>query len=99
MDFIGLPFWHSMGFGLGLSVIMDPVAHRVMGAGGMGSFGWPGAFGTWWQADPENDMVLIFLVQDNIQLTAEAIAGTEQQDAPSQTALHAFQKLAYQALG
>jgi CubicO group peptidase (beta-lactamase class C family) len=98
MDFLGLPFWQSMGFGLGLSVIMDPVKHEAMGAGGTGSFGWPGAFGTWWQADPVNDMILMYLIQDNVELTAETVVGAEQQDVPSRTALFQFQKLAYEAL-
>lgn len=99
MDFMGLPFWVSMGFGLGLSVIMDPEAHKAMGAGGKGSFGWPGAFGTWWQADPENDVILMYLIQDFVELTAETVVGAEQQDVPSRTALFVLQKLAYEALG
>jgi CubicO group peptidase (beta-lactamase class C family) len=99
MDFMGLPFWVSMGFGLGLSVVMDPEAHKAMGAGGKGSFGWPGAFGTWWQADPQNDVILMYLIQDFVELTAETVVGAEQQDVPSRTALFVLQKLAYEALG
>ncbi len=98
MDFLGLPFWVSMGFGLGLSVIMDTEAHQAMGAGGEGSFGWPGAFGTWWQADPVNDVILMYLIQDFVELTAETVVGAEQQDVPSRTALFLMQKLAYEAL-
>ncbi len=41
--FMGRPFWDSMGFGLGVSVVMDPVKHAAVGAGGAGAFGWPGA--------------------------------------------------------
>jgi CubicO group peptidase (beta-lactamase class C family) len=33
-----------------------------LGMASMGSFGWPGVFGTWWEADPKQDMILIFLV-------------------------------------
>jgi CubicO group peptidase (beta-lactamase class C family) len=88
-----------MGFGLGLSVVMDPEAHKAMGAGGKGSFGWPGAFGTWWQADPQNDVILMYLIQDFVELTAETVVGAEQQDVPSRTALFVLQKLAYEALG
>jgi CubicO group peptidase (beta-lactamase class C family) len=99
MDFMGLPFWVSMGFGLGLSVVMDPEAHKAMGAGGKGSFGWPGAFGTWWQADPQNDVILMYLIQDFVELTAETVVGAEQQDVPSRTALFVLQNLAYEALG
>jgi CubicO group peptidase (beta-lactamase class C family) len=28
----------------------------------VGSFGWPGVFGTWWKADPEEDLILIYMV-------------------------------------
>ena len=48
IPFLGMPMWSGLGFGLGLSVVMDPVKHEWMGAGSQGSFGWPGAFGTWW---------------------------------------------------
>jgi CubicO group peptidase (beta-lactamase class C family) len=55
----GQPF--TQGFGLGVSVVIDATQPGV--PGGMGSFGWPGAFGGWWQADPLEDMVLIWLQQ------------------------------------
>ena len=97
-SFLGLPYWESMGFGLGLSVIMEPEKHGAMGAGGKGSFGWPGAFGTWWQADPVNDMILIYLIQNNVDLTAEAVIGGQEAD-PAGAALVRFQQLAYQAKG
>ena len=41
---------------------MDAEKHQWMGAGAAGAFGWPGAFGTWWQADPANDLILIYLI-------------------------------------
>jgi CubicO group peptidase (beta-lactamase class C family) len=59
--FMGIPFFGSRGFGLGVSVVMDAQGHARMGAGDVGAFGWPGAFGGWWQADPASDMVLIWL--------------------------------------
>ena len=55
IPFMGIPFWAGQGFGLGVSVITDPEKHGLMGAGAKGAFGWPGAFGTWWQADPAKD--------------------------------------------
>jgi CubicO group peptidase (beta-lactamase class C family) len=61
LPFMGMPFFASRGFGLGMSVIMDARAHSVMGAGHAGAFGWPGAFGGWWQGDPARDAVLIWL--------------------------------------
>ena len=38
-----------------------------------GAFGWPGAFGTWWQADPEKNMIMIFLIQNYTPLTSDAV--------------------------
>lgn len=65
----GLPFggtpnyWAGMGFGLGLAVQQDAsVSTRELGIASVGSFGWPGVFGTWWQADPAEDLTLIFMV-------------------------------------
>ena len=45
-------------------VVTDPdAATPVYGPGGVGAFGWPGALGTWWQADPERDLTIIALTQ------------------------------------
>ena len=96
-SFLGLPYWEGMGFGLGVSVILDSEKHQVLGAGADGSFGWPGAFGTWWQADPENEMIMIYMVQDSVTLSAEVITGARAV-VVSRTALSAFQKLTYEAL-
>jgi CubicO group peptidase (beta-lactamase class C family) len=54
----GAPF--NQGFGLGMSVVIDATAPGVI-AGGVGTFGWPGAFGGWWQADPREDLILLWL--------------------------------------
>ncbi|MCG5433624.1 beta-lactamase family protein [Mycobacterium sp. MYCO198283] len=73
--FLGMPFWVGRGFGLNLSVVTDPVqAQRLFGPGGRGTFGWPGAYGTWWQADPENDLILLYLVQNMPNFGADAAA-------------------------
>ena len=66
ITFMGIPFWLGQGFGLGLSMITDPEKQAWMGAGSRGAFGWPGAFGTWWQADPEEDMIIIYLIQNSM---------------------------------
>jgi CubicO group peptidase (beta-lactamase class C family) len=65
IPFSGFDFWAGQGFGLGVSVVDDVArqARSPFGYSSAGSFGWPGAFGTWWQADPKEDMVQIFLVQ------------------------------------
>jgi CubicO group peptidase (beta-lactamase class C family) len=47
------------GFGLGVSLITDPEKYGRPGSAE--AFGWPGAFGGWWQADPAQDMVALWL--------------------------------------
>ena len=49
------------GYGLGVRVITDPVARRVMLS--EGSFGWSGAYGTHFWADPEKNLVAILMIQ------------------------------------
>ncbi len=95
VPFLGLPFWTGMGFGLGVSVVVDAQKHEWMGAASNGSFGWPGAFGTWWQADPEKEMILLFLIQDYVPLTSD-IAGRAVTGA--RVACPMWQKMVYGAL-
>lgn len=72
-DFLGMPFWIGRGFGLNLSVVTDPARSRQLyGPGGAGTFSWPGAYGTWWQADPSEDLILIYLIQNFPNLSADA---------------------------
>ena len=99
IPFMGMPFWGGQGFGLGLSVITDAEKQAWMGAGSNGAFGWPGAFGTWWQADPANDMILIYLIQNSMPLGPEAIANMGQSDRMgARLALPMWQKAVYGAL-
>jgi len=97
--FLGMPFWLSQGFGLGASMILDAEKHQWMGAGGEGSFGWPGAFGTWWQADPVNEMILIYLIQDSMPLGPEAVTAMQGQRPTGRIGCPMFQKMVYAALG
>lgn len=98
--FLGLPFWFASGFGLGVSVVMDAEKHQMMGAGSVGSFGWPGAFGTWWQADPQEDLILIYLIQNEADLSPEGVAALATgQRMGGRMALPMFQKGVYGALG
>jgi CubicO group peptidase (beta-lactamase class C family) len=100
IPFMGMPFWMSQGFGLGLSVVLNAEMHAWMGAGSVGSFGWPGAFGTWWQADPAEDLVAIYLIQDSMPLGPEAVANlSARRGLGGRAALPVFQKLVYGALG
>lgn len=97
--FMGLPFWLSQGFGLGVSMILDAEKHQWMGAGAAGAFGWPGAFGTWWQADPAHDMILIYLIQDSMPLGPEAVTAMQGQRPTGRIGGPMFQKIVYAALG
>ena len=63
IPFMGMPFWAGQGYGLGLSMITDAEKQAWMGAGCNGAFGWPGMYGGWWQADPVQDLVLLWLTQ------------------------------------
>jgi CubicO group peptidase (beta-lactamase class C family) len=100
IPFMGIPFWLGQGFGLGLSVITDPEKQAWMGAGNAGAFGWPGAFGTWWQADPKSGMILIYLIQNSMPLGPEAAAQLATgQRMGARAALPVFQKMAYAAVG
>jgi len=100
IPFMGLPFWLGQGFGLGVSVITDAEKQAWMGAGSEGAFGWPGAFGTWWQADPAEDMLLIYLIQDSMPLGPEAVANmASRRGLGGRAALPIFQKMVYAALG
>jgi CubicO group peptidase (beta-lactamase class C family) len=100
IPFMGIPFWAGQGFGLGLSVITDVEKQAWMGPGNEGAFGWPGAFGTWWRADPKADLILIYLIQNSMPLGPEAAAQLATgQRMGARAALPVFQRLAYQAVG
>ena len=47
------------GFGLGLAVRTTAGVVRLMGS--VGDFSWPGASGTNWWADPEEELVVVFM--------------------------------------
>jgi CubicO group peptidase (beta-lactamase class C family) len=57
------------GFGLGVAVVVEPTkADIIPCGGGLGSVGWPGAWGGWWRADPNDNSVLIFLAHNMVEL-------------------------------
>jgi CubicO group peptidase (beta-lactamase class C family) len=68
---LGQPLFASgHGYGLGLAVVMEPPhADPLRCRGGVGTIGWPGAYGSWWQADPNDRSVLIFLSHSMVDLT------------------------------
>ena len=65
----GMPlFAAGHGFGMGVAVVLEPEkALPTLCGGGVGAVGWPGGFGGWWQADPNDDSVLIFLAHNMVE--------------------------------
>lgn len=90
---LGRPmFATGHGFGLGVAVVTDADrADPLLCGGGLGSVGWPGAYGGWWQADPGARSVLVFLCHNMVELEqlsegvglAAYIAGAEFQELAS----------------
>ncbi len=66
------PFAVGRGFGLGVSVVLEPDANDMMRRAGVGTASWPGAFGGWWQADPNNQSVQVFLAHNMVDLAQMA---------------------------
>jgi CubicO group peptidase (beta-lactamase class C family) len=67
---LGRPvFAAGHGYGMGVAVVTEPdKADRLTCRGGVGTVGWPGAFGGWWQTDPTDKSVLIFLAHNMLEL-------------------------------
>jgi CubicO group peptidase (beta-lactamase class C family) len=65
----GLPlFAAGHGFGLGIAVVTEPEkALPALCGGSAGAVGWPGGFGGWWQADPNDGSILIFLTHNMVE--------------------------------
>jgi CubicO group peptidase (beta-lactamase class C family) len=68
-EVVGMPlFAAGHGFGMGVAVVMEPQkALPTICGGGVGTVGWPGAFGGWWQADPSDKSVMIFLAHNMVE--------------------------------
>jgi CubicO group peptidase (beta-lactamase class C family) len=65
---MGVPVFTGHGFGLGLAVVLEPEKAAVTWCkGGIGTVGWPGAFGGWWQADPTDGSVMVFLAHNAVE--------------------------------
>lgn len=61
------------GYGFGVAIVTDPAtADPVRCRGGVGTVGWPGAFGGWWQADPTDGSVAVFLAHNMVDLAQMA---------------------------
>jgi CubicO group peptidase (beta-lactamase class C family) len=96
-------FWASQGFGLGLSITDNLAKLGPMPYASVGTFTWAGATGVWWQADPVEDMVALYFVQNmalgrpapRTAMTAEVIRqGMAAFYAPMDT----YAKFAYEAI-
>jgi CubicO group peptidase (beta-lactamase class C family) len=63
-------FAQGHGYGMGVAVVMEPEHADVLRCrGGVGTVGWPGAYGSWWQADPTDGSVLVFLSHNMLELS------------------------------
>jgi CubicO group peptidase (beta-lactamase class C family) len=62
----------GLGFGLGVSVVQETDNTDFRRRAGVGTVSWPGAFGGWWQADPQNGSVQIFLAHNLVDLAQMA---------------------------
>lgn len=93
----GVALAPGQGFGLGMSVVTNPDAYRAFGRfGGAGTFGWGGAFGGGWQADPANDLVMLWL---QACLPAPPVPGKPlSSHVPGAAGTSDFQKRTYTAL-
>jgi len=89
---LGAPF--SQGFGLGMSVVLEANQPGVV-SGGVGTFGWPGAFGGWWQADPQADLILLWLQECT---PAPPQPGAALPRLPGQPGMLQFRKAVYDTL-
>ncbi|MCP3141943.1 serine hydrolase domain-containing protein [Pyxidicoccus xibeiensis] len=70
---MGLPAFSGQGFGLGVAVVLDRQSATVNPCkGGVGTVGWPGAYGGWWQADPTDGSVLVFLAHNALDFDKAA---------------------------
>jgi CubicO group peptidase (beta-lactamase class C family) len=66
------PFAIGRGFGLGVSVVLETDKADFMRRGSAGTVSWPGAYGGWWQADPREGTVMIFLAHNMVDLAQMA---------------------------
>ena len=61
-------FASGHGFGLGVAVVLEPErAMPTICRGGVGTVGWPGGFGGWWQADPVDRSARVFLSHNVVE--------------------------------
>ena len=98
IPFVGMPLWQKSGFGLGVAIAEDPI-DNIYACGPAGTITWPGVFGTWWQADPVNDLVMIYLIQHQVPVSANSGSTIATgRGAAGRRALPVYQRGIYAAL-
>ena len=98
IPFAGMPLWQKNGFGLGLSIAEDSDGNPYA-CGAPGSVTWPGIFGTWWQADPVHELIMIYLIQHQVPVSASSGATIATgRGAAGRHALPVYQRGIYAAL-
>jgi len=98
VPFVGMDLWAKSGFGLGVAIAEDLVDNPYS-CGAQGSITWPGVFGTWWQADPVNDLIMIYLIQHQVPVSANSGSTLATgRGAAGRRALPVYQRGIYDAL-
>ena len=98
VPFVGMDLWTKSGFGLGVAIAEDLVDNPYS-CGAQGSITWPGVFGTWWQADPVNDLIMIYLIQHQVPVSANSGSTLATgRGAAGRRALPVYQRGIYDAL-
>ena len=93
-----MDLWTKSGFGLGVAIAEDLVDNPYS-CGAQGSITWPGVFGTWWQADPVNDLIMIYLIQHQVPVSANSGSTLATgRGAAGRRALPVYQRGIYDAL-
>lgn len=96
--FAGMQLWRKSGFGLGLSIAED-LNDNPYACGAEGSITWPGIFGTWWQVDPVNDLIMVYLIQHQVPVSANSGSTIATgRGAAGRRALPIYQRAIYAAL-
>ena len=92
--FMDKKYWDRWGCGLGMTVVRNPALAGSSAAAG--AFGWGGAFGGWWQADPTRKSILLWLQSCLPAPPAPGVPLSPR--VPGATGVFEFQRSAYAAL-
>jgi CubicO group peptidase (beta-lactamase class C family) len=90
------PHWVGEGFGLGVGIDIDAERRTRYGESTNGAYGWPGAFGTWFRVDPEQNLIMLYLTQFLVSFDPENIPRIV---TGIGTPLETLQRVTYRAIG